>query len=80
MGRSRGDELHRLVLKATAELYAYSEIVPPVLEYTEVFSPFTGESSDIVRKEMYTFLDKGERSRHFAPGIHRRRRSERREQ
>ncbi len=50
------------VLKATAELYAYTEIVPPVLEYTEVFSRGTGESSDIVRKEMYTFNDKGERS------------------
>jgi histidyl-tRNA synthetase len=50
------------VLKAVAELYAYSEIIPPVLEYTEVFSRGTGESSDIVRKEMYTFLDKGDRS------------------
>lgn len=50
------------VLSATAELYAYKEIVPPVLEYTEVFSRGTGASSDIVRKEMYTFLDKGDRS------------------
>jgi histidyl-tRNA synthetase len=50
------------VLKATAELYAYKEIVPPVLEYTEVFARGTGGSSDIVRKEMYTFLDKGDRS------------------
>jgi histidyl-tRNA synthetase len=50
------------VLKATAELYSYSEMVPPVLEYTEVFSRGTGESSDIVRKEMYTFTDKGDRS------------------
>jgi len=50
------------VLKATAELYSYSEMIPPVLEYTEVFSRGTGESSDIVRKEMYTFTDKGERS------------------
>jgi histidyl-tRNA synthetase len=50
------------ILKATAELYAYREIVPPVLEYTEVFSRGTGESSDIVRKEMYTFNDKGDRS------------------
>lgn len=50
------------ILKATAELYAYTEIVPPVLEYTEVFSRGTGESSDIVRKEMYTFNDKGDRS------------------
>jgi histidyl-tRNA synthetase len=37
-------------------------MVPPVLEYTEVFSRGTGESSDIVRKEMYTFNDKGDRS------------------
>lgn len=50
------------VLKATAELYSYQEIIPPMLEYTEVFSRGTGESSDIVRKEMYTFMDKGDRS------------------
>jgi len=50
------------VLKATAELYGYNEMMPPVLEYTEVFSRGTGESSDIVRKEMYTFTDKGDRS------------------
>ena len=42
--------------------YGYRYIEPPVLEYTEVFSRGTGESSDIVRKEMYTFLDKGDRS------------------
>lgn len=50
------------VLKTAAELYAYKEMRTPVLEYTEVFSRGTGESSDIVRKEMYTFLDKGNRS------------------
>ena len=32
------------------------------MEYTEVFARGTGEGSDIVRKEMYTFLDKGDRS------------------
>lgn len=51
-----------MVMSAAAELYGYKEIVPPVLEYTEVFSRGTGGSSDIVRKEMYTFLDKGDRS------------------
>lgn len=50
------------VLSATAELYAYKRISTPVLEYTEVFSRGTGGSSDIVRKEMYTFNDKGDRS------------------
>ncbi len=50
------------VLSTCVELYAYKEIMPPVLEYTEVFARGTGGSSDIVRKEMYTFLDKGDRS------------------
>jgi histidyl-tRNA synthetase len=59
---AEGMEYISSVLKATAELYDYREIIPPVLEYTEVFSRGTGASSDIVRKEMYTFLDKGDRS------------------
>jgi histidyl-tRNA synthetase len=51
-----------VVSESVAELYGYKEIVPPVLEYTDVFNRSTGEGSDIVRKEMYTFLDKGNRS------------------
>ena len=50
------------LFKAVAELYGYRPIETPVLEYTEVFQRSTGESSDVVRKEMYTFLDKGNRS------------------
>ncbi len=50
------------ILSTCVELYAYKEVMPPVLEYTEVFSRGTGGSSDIVRKEMYTFNDKGDRS------------------
>ena len=50
------------VFKAIAELYGYRGIETPVLEYTNLFERSTGESSDVVRKEMYTFLDKGERS------------------
>ena len=50
------------VFKAVCELYGYKPIETPVLEYTEVFDRATGESSDVVRKEMYTFLDKGSRS------------------
>ena len=45
-----------------AERFGYRHIVTPVLEHTEVFDRSAGESSDVVRKEMYTFLDKGERS------------------
>ena len=58
------DEYHYVtaLFRAVSELYGYHEIMTPTLEYTEVFSRGTGASSDIVRKEMYTFLDKGNRS------------------
>ncbi|MBE7087839.1 MAG: histidine--tRNA ligase, partial [Clostridiales bacterium] len=39
-----------------------SEIRTPTFEHTEVFARGVGEGTDIVNKEMYTFLDKGERS------------------
>ena len=55
------------LLKQIAELYMYSEVRPPVLEYSELFVRGVGESSDVVRKEMYTFLDKGERSLTLRP-------------
>jgi len=50
------------VFKSVCELYGYHEFRTPTLEYTEVFTRNTGDSSDVVRKEMYTFLDKGNRS------------------
>ena len=50
------------VLRTIASLYNYRELRTPVLEYSEVFARGVGEGSDIVRKEMYTFLDKGDRS------------------
>jgi histidyl-tRNA synthetase len=50
------------VTKATFELYGYREIRTPVFEATELFEKSTGETSDIVQKEMYTFTDKGGRS------------------
>ena len=50
------------VFRAVAALYGYQEFRVPVLEYTDVFQRSTGEGSDVVRKEMYTFLDKGDRS------------------
>ena len=50
------------LLKQICELFAYNEVRPPVMEYSELFVRGVGESSDVVRKEMYTFLDKAERS------------------
>jgi histidyl-tRNA synthetase len=43
-------------------LYGFSEIRTPILEETELFVRSVGESTDIVGKEMYTFVDKGGRS------------------
>ena len=41
------------------ELYGYLEVRTPLLEREELFAKGTGESTDIVQKEMYTFTDKG---------------------
>lgn len=42
--------------------YGFLETRTPVIEHTELFQRGVGETTDIVQKEMYTFLDKGERS------------------
>ncbi|MDD3171924.1 MAG: histidine--tRNA ligase, partial [Bacilli bacterium] len=42
--------------------YGFQEIITPIFENTEVFVRSSGDSSDIVTKEMYTFFDKGNRS------------------
>jgi histidyl-tRNA synthetase len=44
------------------ETYGYSYIKTPIFEDTELFKRGIGEGTDVVEKEMYTFLDKGERS------------------
>ena len=41
--------------------YGYRHIVTPEFEETELFERGVGEATDIVRKEMYTFADKGGR-------------------
>ncbi len=46
----------------TAELFGFKEIRFPTFEHTELFARGVGDSTDVVQKEMYTFLDKGERS------------------
>ncbi|MGD0781348.1 MAG: histidine--tRNA ligase [Candidatus Aminicenantales bacterium] len=43
-------------------LYGYKELRAPIIEHTELFEKGTGETTDIVTKEMYTFTDKGGRS------------------
>lgn len=50
------------LLTQVARLYNFQEFRTPVIEKSELFLRSVGESSDIVRKEMYDFLDKGGRS------------------
>ena len=56
-----------LAFRELADLYGYLEFKTPVLEYSKLFTRSVGESSDIVRKEMYEFLDKGGRSVSLRP-------------
>ena len=52
-----------------ARLFGFSEIRLPVFEHTEVFIKSVGDTTDVVQKEMYTFLDKGERSITLRPEL-----------
>ncbi|MEG2038519.1 MAG: histidine--tRNA ligase [Oscillospiraceae bacterium] len=51
----------------TAELYGFKEIRIPTFEHTELFSRGVGDTTDVVQKEMYTFLDKSDRSISLRP-------------
>lgn len=50
------------VAKEVFSSYGFQELKPPIIEPTEVFTRSIGETTDIVEKEMYTFLDKAGRS------------------
>ena len=54
------------IIRDQCARYGYQEIRTPVFEHTEVFK-FQNDSSDMVTKEMYTFLDSGERSLTLRP-------------
>ena len=47
--------------------YGYSEIRLPILEFTDLFARGIGEGTDVVDKEMYTFLDRNEESLTLRP-------------
>jgi len=53
--------------RALLEAAGYERIETPVFEATELFSRGVGESSDIVRKEMFTLEDAGGRSLTLRP-------------
>ncbi len=45
-----------------AEMYGYNEFRTPIIEYSELFKRDANDSSDMVRKQMYTFNDLANRS------------------
>ncbi len=53
--------------RAIARRYGYGEIRTPTFEATDLFARGVGETTDIVEKEMYTFVDKGGRSLTLRP-------------
>jgi histidyl-tRNA synthetase len=55
------------LLQEIFECYHYEEIRLPILEKTELFQRGIGEVTDIVEKEMYTFLDRNDESLTLRP-------------
>lgn len=49
-------------IRQVCHAYGYHELRTPMFEHTELFHRGIGDTTDIVEKEMYTFLDRGERS------------------
>ena len=52
----------RRVAEDLFSAYGFSYIKTPIFEETDLFKRGIGEATDVVEKEMYTFLDRGERS------------------
>ena len=48
--------------KEVTDGFGYKEIRVPTFEHTELFERGVGDTTDVVEKQMYTFLDKGDRS------------------
>lgn len=63
-------EFHTFIKKVVrhrARQAGFRRISTPIFEFTEVFKRSIGETSDIVSKEMYTFLDRKGRSLTLKP-------------
>ena len=56
-------------IKGICRVHNIQEIRTPVFEATELYARGVGDETDIVTKEMYTFLDKGNRSITLRPEL-----------
>ena len=46
-------------VKSAARDYGFTRIDTPIVEFTQLFKKSTGEDTDVVSKEMYSFVDQG---------------------
>ena len=54
-------------ISKVAKSYDFNEIITPIFEKTDLFEKPLGEHSDVVLKEMYTFIDRNETSLTLRP-------------
>lgn len=57
------------IIKEELQHNNYLEVRTPIFEATKLFTRSIGEDTDVVSKEMYTFLDKGENSLTLRPEL-----------
>jgi histidyl-tRNA synthetase len=50
------------IMREVCAAFDYHEIRTPMFEHTELFHRGIGDTTDVVEKEMYTFMDRGKRS------------------
>lgn len=55
------------IIYQVSKLYHFKEIRTPIFEASELFHRGVGESTDIIKKETYDFLDRGDRSLTLRP-------------
>ena len=60
-----GDEMRKWldveeIIRNLCDQFGFNQIRTPMFEYTDLFARGVGDTTDIVNKEMYSFVDKGE--------------------
>lgn len=55
------------IARSTLEAYGYSQVRMPILESTELFARSVGEVTDIVEKEMFSFVDRDKNAMSLRP-------------
>jgi histidyl-tRNA synthetase len=55
------------IAKKQAKYFSFEELQTPIFEFSEIFQQNLGESSDIINKEVYAFLDRSNHSLTLRP-------------